>query len=212
RILTKKEMNKLLDQPNLGTLLGIRDRAIMEVFYSTGIRKNEICRLTIYDADLTGKMLRINKGKGQKDRVVPVGKHAVRFLREYISRVRPHYTKKNRTNRHLFVDRSGKPICKQAVCAIVKKYGKSAKIKKPVNPHLFRHCFASDLIKNGADLIAVQKMLGHVYPSTTQIYIRSLGIDIKKVHQKTHPREKDKVSRKAVKPQIERIRPKHETE
>ncbi|RLF50160.1 MAG: hypothetical protein DRN19_05065, partial [Thermoplasmata archaeon] len=83
-MLTGKEINKLLDQPNLGTLIGIRDRGIIEVFYSTGIRKEELCSLTIYDADLTGGMLRINKGKGKKDRVVPVGKHAVRFLKEYI--------------------------------------------------------------------------------------------------------------------------------
>ncbi len=212
RVLTKKEINKLLDQPNLGTLLGIRDRAIMEVFYSTGIRKEELCRLTIYDADLTEKMLRVNMGKGQKDRVVPMGKHAVRFLREYISRVRPHYTKKNRSIRYLFVDRFGNSMGKQAVSVMVKKYGQSAKIKIPVNPHLFRHCFASDLIRNGADLMAVQKMLGHAYPSTTQIYIRSLGFDVKKVHQKTHPREKDKIDKKDAKPQIQRTRPKNEAE
>lgn len=212
RILARKEIDKLLDQPNLGTLLGIRDRAIMEVFYSTGIRKEEICRLTIYDADLTGKMLRVNMGKGQKDRVVPMGRHAIRFLREYIRKVRPHYTKKNRSNRHFFVDRFGNPMRKQAVSVMVKKYGRSARIKTPVSPHLFRHCFATDLIRNGADILAVQRMLGHACPSTTQIYIRSLGLDIKKVHQKTHPREKDKIDRKTVKPQIQRIRPKNETE
>ena len=208
RILTGKEINKLLDQPNLGTLIGIRDRGIIEVFYSTGIRKEELCSLTIYDADLTGGMLRINKGKGKKDRVVPVGKHAVRFLKEYIVRVRPHFTKKNRKNRHFFVDRFGNPIRGQTISAMVRKYAKAAKIKKPVSPHLFRHCFASTLIKNGADLLAVQKMLGHACPGTTQIYIRSLGLDIKKAHEKTHPREKDKIDKKSIKPAIKRIRPK----
>ncbi len=202
-LLTTKEINNLMDQPNLGTLMGIRDRTIMEVFYSTGIRKNELCKLSIYDADLTGRMIRINKGKGQKDRVVPMGKHAARFLKEYISKARPFFTKKNRTCRHLFVDRFGNPIQKQTVSVMIKKYGE--KINKKVSPHMFRHCFATALIKNGADIFAVQKMLGHVCSSTTQIYIRSLGLDIKKIHAKTHPREKDKIDRKTIKPAIERI-------
>lgn len=210
-ILTTPEINTLLDQPNLGTLLGIRDRTIMEVFYSTGIRKEELCNLTIYDADLVGRMLRVKKGKGKKDRVVPIGKHAVRFLREYISKTRPHFTRKNRTNRHLFVDIYGKPIQKQAVGALIKKYAKTAGIKETIGPHVFRHCFAVQLIKNGADITAVQKMLGHVCLSTTQTYISSLGLDIKRVHQRTHPREKDKADKYTAKPQIERIVPDDQT-
>ena len=95
---------------------------------------------------------------------------------------------------------------------MVRKYAKAAKIKRAVSPHALRHGFATALIKNGADLMAVQKMLGHAYPSTTQIYIRSLGLDIKSVHQKTHPREKDKINRKSIKPSIERIRPQHGSE
>ena len=208
-VLTPKEANRILDQPNLGTLLGIRDRAILELFYSTGIRKEELCLLTIYDADLQGRMLRV-KGKGQKDRVVPMGRHAVRFMREYIAKVRPWYTKKNRSNRNLLVDIYGHPIRKQTVSVMVRKYAKAAKIKRAVSPHLFRHSFASSLIKNGADITAVQKMLGHAYPGTTEIYIRSLGLDIKKVHKKTHPRERDKEDRKTIKPQIKRMKPKHE--
>lgn len=208
RVLTRKETLALLDQPNLGTRIGIRDRVILELFDSSGIRTEELCRLTIYDADLTGKVLRV-KGKGQKDRAVPIGKHAVKFLREYVTKVRPHYTKKNRSSRHLFVDIHGKPIGRQAISVMVRKYAKAAKIKRAVSPHALRHGFATTLIKNGADLMAVQKMLGHAYPSTTQIYIRSLGLDIKSIHEKTHPREKDKINRKSIKPSIERIRPQH---
>jgi integrase/recombinase XerD len=208
RVLSRKETLSLLDQPNLGTRIGIRDRAIVELFDSSGIRTEELCRLSIYDADLTGKVLRV-KGKGQKDRVVPIGKHAVKFIREYVTKVRPHYTKKNRSSRDLFVDIHGKPIGKQTVGVMVRKYAKTAKIKMAVSPHALRHGFATALIKNGADLMAVQKMLGHAHPSTTQIYIRSLGLDIKSVHQKTHPREKDKADRKTIKPSIERIRPQH---
>jgi integrase/recombinase XerD len=201
--LTPTETKKILDQPNLGTLAGIRDRAILEVFYSSGIRLNELCRLTIYDADLAGAMLRI-KGKGQKDRVVPLGRYAVKFLREYITKVRPRLTKKNRTCRLLFVNRYGQPISDQVVSIMIKGYVRASKIKKHVSAHMFRHTFATVLIKNGADIAAVQKMMGHSDLKTTQGYLRSLGIDIKAVHQKTHPREKDKEARKAAIPKIER--------
>lgn len=207
KVLSREETLKVLDQPNLGTLLGIRDRAILETFDSTGIRLNELCGLTIYDADLTGRMLRINKGKGGKDRVVPLGKHAARFLKEYIARVRPHYTRKQRTERHLFVDKHGKGMNRQAISVMVKKYGRAARMERAVSPHLFRHGFATALIQNGADIFAVQKMMGHEDPKTTQIYIRSLGLELKAVHRKTHPREKDKVPEAGAKPRIERIRP-----
>lgn len=202
--LTPREARKILDQPNLGTLPGIRDRSILEVFYSTGIRLNELCALTIYDADLTGGMLRINKGKGSKDRVVPMGKHAVKLLREYITKVRPKLTRKNRTCRHLFVNRYGGTISDQVAIIMVRRYVRAAKLKKQVTAHTFRHTFATVLIKNGADIAAVQKMMGHSHIKTTQGYLRSLGVDIKAVHKKTHPREKDKEDRN--RPKIERIK------
>jgi integrase/recombinase XerD len=207
-VLAPDEANKILDQPNLGTLKGIRDRAVLEVFYSTGIRLSELCRLTVYDADLTGGMLRINQGKGKKDRIVPLGKHAVRFLREYIAKVRPHFTRKNRSNRNLFVDFYGKALSAQVVEIMVRDCARAAGIEKKVSPHTFRHSFATALIKNGADVVAVQKMLGHVSLSTTQVYIRRLGLGIKAVHQKTHPREKDNAQ--GGKPQLVRMRPRSE--
>ncbi len=211
-ILSSKEANNILDQPNLSTRIGIRDRTVLEVLYSTGIRREEVCNLTIYDADLTGGMLRINKGKGKKDRVVPLGKHAVRFLREYITKVRPHFTKKNRSNRKLFVDRYGKALSSQMVGIIVKTYAKAAKIKKRVSPHTFRHTFATTLIKNNADIRAVQKMMGHEDLRTTQEYTRRLISNVKAVHKKTHPRERDKQDRKSIKPKLERIKAKNEPE
>lgn len=208
--LTSKEARKILDQPNLGTLPGIRDRAILEVFYSTGIRLNELCSLTIYDADVQGRMIRVNKGKGSKDRVVPLGKHAVKFLREYITKVRPVFTKKNRSNRHLFADRYGNPISDQVVSIMIRIYSRASKIKKQVTAHTFRHTFASVLIKNRADIRAVQKMMGHVNLKTTQTYIRSLGIDIKKKHQKSHPRERDKEDIKTAIPKLKRKKGQYE--
>jgi len=211
-ILTPKEARCVLDQPNLGMLKGIRDRAVLELFYSTGIRLGELCALTIYDADLQGGMLRINQGKGKKDRVVPVGRHAVRFLREYITKVRPRFTRKNRTARHLFVNCCGKPLSKQVAAIMVRTYARAAGIKKQITAHSFRHAFATTLLKNGADIAAVQKMLGHADLKTTQIYIRSLGLDIKSAHKKTHPRERDKEDKSTTKPRLKRIRPKREPE
>ena len=203
-VLTRKEAAKILDQPNLGTPKGIKDRTILEVLYSTGIRRAELCALTIYDADLTGKLLRVNQGKGKKDRVVPLGKHAVKFLREYIARVRPRLTKNNRKLRALFVSKDGRPLSSQVLNVTVRSYAQKAKLDKKVSPHTFRHSFATALVKNGADIVAVQKMLGHVDLKTTQQYIRTLGLDIKAVHQRTHPREKDKAEN--AKPELERIK------
>ena len=209
-ILTSSEIQKILDQPNLGTMTGIRDRTVMELFYSTGIRLNELCKLTIYDADLQGGMLRINSGKGRKDRVVPLGRHAVKFLREYIAKVRSHCTRNNKQNRSLLVGRFGKPISDQVVTILIRTHAKAAGIEKKVTAHTFRHTFASHLVKNGADIVAVQKMLGHADLKTTQGYIRALGLDVKKAHQKSHPREKDKLSQGSVKPKLTRFRPGYE--
>ncbi len=207
--LTVKEARKILDQPNLGTLSGIRDRAVIELFYSTGIRLNELCSLTVYDADLQSCVARV-KGKGNKDRVVPMGKHAVKYLREYISKVRPHFTKKKRSSRHLFVNRYGNPLSRQVISIIIRNCRKSAGIKKQVTAHTFRHTFATVLVKNGADIRAVQKMMGHVDLKTTQTYIRSLGINVKKEHKKSHPRERDKEDVKTAKPRIERKKGRYE--
>ncbi len=204
--LTPKQVRTMLDQPNLGTLTGIRDRTVLEVFYSTGIRLGELCNLTIYDADLMGGVLRINKGKGYKDRVVPMGRHAIKFLREYISKVRPGFTKKNRTSRYLFVNQMGNPLSRQVTSIMIRTCRKTARIKRQVTAHTFRHTFATLLVKNGADITAVQKMMGHTDIKTTQGYIRSLGTDIKKEHKKTHPRERDKEDIKTCKPRITRLK------
>lgn len=208
--LTRKEAADILDQPNLGTLAGIRDRTILEVFYSTGIRLNELCSLTIHDADLQGGMLRVNKGKGKKDRVVPLGKHAVRFLREYVAKVRPKLAEKNRTERRLFINRYGTPVSDQVVSIMIRTCAKAAGMKKRVSAHTFRHAFATELVKNGADLVAVQKMLGHSDLGITQVYLRSAGLDVKSAHKKSHPREREREEGGISKPAIERIRPQRE--
>jgi len=193
-VLTEDEARKILDMPNLSTMTGIRDRTVLEVFYSTGIRLAELLNLTVYDCDLQGGMLRV-KGKFSKDRVVPMGKHAVKFLKEYITRVRPHHTRKNKTVRNLFVSQIGTPLAGQMVEKMVRDCAAKAGIKKHVTPHVFRHTFATQLVKNGADIRAVQKMLGHSHLSVTHIYTRVAGVDVKKTHRESHPREKDKAEK-----------------
>src|SRR3990172_20558 len=205
-VLSESEARKVLDQPNLSTLTGIRDRTVLEVFYSTGIRLAELIGLTIYDCDLQGGMLRVNKGKFAKDRVVPLGRHAVKFLKEYITHVRPHHTRRNKQIRTLFVSQLGTPLSGQVVEITVRAYAKAAGINKRVTPHVFRHTFATQLVKNGADITAVQKMLGHSDLSVTHIYTRVAGVEVKRTHKDHHPREKDKEAREEVTPDIKMVR------
>lgn len=201
-VLTESEARKILEQPNLSTMTGIRDRAILEVFYSTGVRLEELINLTIYDPDLQGGMLRVNKGKYAKDRVIPLGRHAVKFLKEYISHVRPTHTKTNKAIRTLFISRFGVPVSKQTVEIMVRQYTRQAGIQKRVTPHVFRHTFATELVRNGADITAVKKMLGHASLSATHIYTKVANRDVKKTHGKSHPRERDKEAKQQAVPQI----------
>jgi integrase/recombinase XerD len=191
-VLTEDEARKILDAPNLSMMTGIRDRTVLEVFYGTGIRLEELVNLTIFDCDLQGGMLRVNKGKMAKDRVVPLGKHAVKFLKEYITHVRPRHTKNNKAIRNLFVSQTGTPLARQMIEKMVRDCAAKAGIKKHVTPHVFRHTFATQLVKNGADITAVRKMLGHSCLSVTQIYTKVAGVDVKRTHSRSHPREKDK--------------------
>lgn len=205
-VLTQDEAKKILDQPNLSMFTGIRDRCVLEVLYSTGVRLEELTGLTIYDCDLQGGLLRVNKGKFAKDRVVPLGKHAVKFLKEYIARVRPHHTRKNKQLRTLFINQLGRPLSPTVVEIIVRTCAKKAGIKKKVTPHVFRHTFATELVRNGADITAVQKMLGHSDLSVTHIYTRVAGVDVKKTHSQSHPREKDKEQKEETTPDIQSIK------
>ncbi|OGP91359.1 MAG: hypothetical protein A2157_18295 [Deltaproteobacteria bacterium RBG_16_47_11] len=205
-VLTEDEVRKILDQPNLSSMTGIRDRTILEVFYSTGIRLEEMVNLTIFDCDLQGGMLRVNKGKFAKDRVIPLGRHAIRFLKEYITRVRPHHTRENKAIRNLFVNQSGKPLSKIVIEIIVRNYARATGIKKKITPHTFRHTFATQLVRNGADITAVQKMLGHSDLSVTHIYIKVAGIEVKETHRSHHPREKDKAPKEEITPDIQSIK------
>jgi integrase/recombinase XerD len=207
-IFTPEEGQLILSQPNLKKPLGIRDRAIMEVMYSTGIRSNEVKNLTFRDVSRGEKTLRISLGKGARDRVVPIGVHALKALQRY-SLARSYLADMNPLNlsngcKWLFLNRCGQQIGNHVIGDMVRKYVESSGIKKNITPHSFRHTFATQLVKNGANLVAVQEMLGHAKLDSTCRYLHSLGLKIKKIHQETHPREEDEDE--DVICQIERIR------
>ena len=190
-ILTPSEARKILHAPDTTTAIGYRDRVILEVLYTSGIRKEELNHLTLADVDYHDGLLRIDNGKGQKDRIVPLGRIACRYLENYVKSVRPVMIR-DPYNTYLFLSLRGNRLSKNLVWDLVKKYAKKAKIRKNVHPHTFRHSCATAMLKNKADLNTIRKILGHTSLNTTQIYTHLNITDLKAVHKQCHPREKDK--------------------
>ena len=188
-VLTFEEVKILLDQPNLKLKTGIRDRAVMEVFYSSGPRLAELLSLEIYDADLKEKVFFIRKGKGRKDRVVPIGKNAVNYIRQYLQSVRSGFAMPNTNEPILFLNKRGYPLSKGSVQGFLRKYRFAAGIQKPVSPHTLRRTCATHLLQKGADIRYIQKLLGHKYLRTTQAYTKVMPVDVKQMHERTHPNE-----------------------
>jgi len=186
KVLTVEEVEKLLAQPNTLSLTGKRDKAMLEVLYATGIRVSELVNLNIGDVDLTEGFVRC-VGKGSKERVVPMGEMAIAALRVYLHEARPKIVSSS-TEKALFVNHHGKRLTRQGFWKIVKKYAAQAQIRKEITPHTFRHSFATHLLENGADIRAVQEMLGHADISTTQIYTHITKDRLKDVYAKSHPR------------------------
>jgi integrase/recombinase XerD len=186
-VLSVEELKRLFEQPNLSLSTHIRDRAIMEVFYSTGIRLNELLTLEVYHADILNRVLYIRRGKGRKQRVVPLGKNASKYLKEYLKKIRPRYAGKNPREQTLFLNHFGYPLSAASIRVSIRQYRIKARIKKPVSPHTFRRSCATHMIQQGADVRYVQKLLGHRYLSTTQQYTKVMPVEVKKTHDNKHP-------------------------
>jgi integrase/recombinase XerD len=187
-ILTVEEAEKILNCPNTSTILGYRDKAILEVLYVTGIRLGEIARLALDDLNLDEGLIRVNGGKGAKDRVVPIGKVASQFLENYVKVIRPRILGKNKTER-LFLSVKGQGMSHDVIAWTVAKYSRLAGIKKRVTPHLWRHSCATHLLQNKANLRHVQELLGHRSLATTERYLHLTITELKEAHQQCHPRE-----------------------
>lgn len=186
--LTVEEMERLLNAPDTRTPLGLRDRAILELFYSSGLRVTELCSLTLQMINLTDGALRVT-GKGRKERVVPVGHAAVEWLGRYIDAGRPKLVRP-KSGSTLFLTVRGGPFARMSVWQLLQKHAEAADLAhKRVRPHLLRHSFATHLLEGGADLRAIQEMLGHADLSTTQIYTAVQARRLLSEHAKYHPRK-----------------------
>jgi integrase/recombinase XerD len=185
-VLTIKEIDKIFSKPDESTKFGIRDRAILEVLYACGLRVSELINLKTSDLSFENEAVRV-LGKGSKERIVPIGSSAIEKTKEYLLNSRPLLDKGKSLN-YLFLNIRGTKLSRMGLWTIIKKYIREAEVFKEVHPHTFRHSFATHLLEGGADLRAVQEMLGHSDISTTQIYTHIDRDFIKQEHKLYHPR------------------------
>lgn len=186
KVLSVREVELLLAQPDPGQAAGMRDRAMLELLYATGIRVSELVALDVGDVNLELGYIQCS-GKGAKQRIVPLGSLAIASCRDYLESGRNRLVK-DREEQALFVNHHGRRLTRQGFWKIVKKYADDASIDKEITPHTLRHSFATHLLENGADLRSVQEMLGHADISTTQVYSQLTRGRLKEVYARTHPR------------------------
>ena len=187
KVLNLAEVETLLDSTDTKDHYGIRDKAMLELLYATGIRVSELIGLQTGDVHLTMGFVRCI-GKGNKERIIPIGKTALAALEHYVNNGRSHFISKKHHDNALFLNHHGKQLTRQGFWKILKKLAKGAGIEKELTPHTLRHSFATHLLENGADIRAVQEMLGHKNISTTQIYTHVTKTRLKDVYSKFHPR------------------------
>lgn len=184
--LTLEEVEALLAAPKGASVTALRDRAMLELLYATGLRVSELVGLTVNDLQLGAGYL-VAKGKGNKERVVPIGRHATSSVEEYLKHARPEILK-GREARALFVTPRGGGFTRMGFWKLLRRYAAAAGIQKAISPHKLRHSFATHLVERGADLRAVQQMLGHADLATTQIYTHVDGARLRSVYDQHHPR------------------------
>lgn len=187
RVLSEDEVVRLLNQPDITTAEGFRDRTMLEVLYATGMRVSELINLTLERVDLNMKYI-IAFGKGSKERIVPLGSVAAEFLQQYLEKVRLKLTHEDKNTNIVFLAFGGHELTRQRFWQIIRAYGRKAKINKALTPHILRHSFATHLLDNGADLRSVQELLGHSDISTTQIYTHLTNKRLRDIYAKAHPR------------------------
>ena len=187
RVLSEDEVVRLLNQPDITTAEGFRDRTMLEVLYATGMRVSELINLTLERVDLNMKYI-IAFGKGSKERIVPLGSVAAEFMQQYLEKVRPKLTHADRNTNIVFLAFGGHELTRQRFWQIIRAYGRKANINKALTPHILRHSFATHLLDNGADLRSVQELLGHSDISTTQIYTHLTNKRLRDIYAKAHPR------------------------
>lgn len=185
-VLSIDEIDLLLTTPETSKNNGYRDRTMLELLYATGIRVSELINIELEDVNLLMGFVKVF-GKGNKERIIPLGETVIELLKTYIENVRPQLLKKQVTHT-LFLNMQGKPLTRQGIWKIIKQTGAKAGIQKRLTPHTLRHSFATHLLENGADLRAVQEMLGHSDISTTQLYTHVSKTQIRKMYQQYHPR------------------------
>ncbi len=184
--LSVEEVDRLLQQPDVSTVIGLRDRAMIELLYSCGLRVSELCGLRVSDIQVDEGCLRCI-GKGNKERLVPVGRQALEIVRKYVRGSRPKLLGEG-SSPYLFLNQKGRPVDRILFWKTLAEHGRKAKLRKALKPHMLRHSFATHLLDRGADLRSVQMMLGHSDISTTQIYTHVVEERLKQVYKAHHPR------------------------
>ena len=187
KTLSEDEVDRLINAPDVEDDIGLRDRAMLELIYACGLRVSELIELDIINLNFRQGIIRVI-GKGDKERLIPMGEEALYWLEKYTSRSRPNLIKDNLKVSELFLSKRGKSMTRQTFWHRVKEYAEKASIKKDLSPHTLRHAFATHLINHGADLRTVQLLLGHSSLSTTQIYTEVARHRMKELHNEHHPR------------------------
>jgi integrase/recombinase XerD len=185
-VMTKAEVEQVLAQPDTSEAMGLRDRAILETFYSTGMRRSELMGLSVFDFDRERGTVMIRQGKGKKDRMIPIGERALRWIDRYQTQVRPELVVE-RGNATLFLTQTGEAFTPDRLTQLVRGYVNAADTGKSGSCHLLRHTMATLMLENGADIRYIQAMLGHAELSTTQIYTQVSIRKLKEIHSATHP-------------------------
>ncbi len=185
-VLTIAEVNLILKQPDVTNKLGLRDKTILEVMYACGLRVSEALDIKCSNIITSDEVIRVF-GKGSKERIIPIGREALKWIEEYLKYSRGQLAI-SKSEDYLFLNWRGKRLSRMAIWDIINKYSKAAKINKQIHPHIFRHSFATHLLEGGADLRSIQEMLGHADISTTQIYTHVDISYLKEVHKSFHPR------------------------